>query len=95
VYTEMIEKCRNLIDEIDQKFEPFTKLYLSYDEGNITYEEMLNQMRKIIEPMNDSTMEAFNEMHKMYSTTNCAWYSYKTGEIIHKLLLEKWSLPLI
>ena len=95
MYTKMIEKCHDLINEIDQKFEPFIKLYLDYHDTKITEEEMLYQMKEIIDEMDNSTMEAFNEMHKMYSTMNCAWYSYNTGEIVHTLLLDKWNLPFL
>ena len=88
--TEIITKCRDLISEIDSRFELFVKIYLECHNQNITYEEMESEMRDIIEEMDDLTMSEYNEMHKMYSNSNCAWYSYRTGEIVHKLLLEKW-----
>ena len=88
--TEMITKCHDLINEIDARFEPFIEIYLNYHKQDITYEEMENKMRDTIRDMDDSTMEEYNEMHKMYSHSNCGWDSFETGEIVHKLLIEKW-----
>lgn len=88
--TEMIQKCKDLMCEIDEKFKPFTEIFWEQHRGNITEEEMLNQMRNIVAEMNDETMEEFNEMAKMFSDCNCGWDSYRAGRIVHDLLIEKW-----
>ena len=88
--TEMIQKCRDLMNEIDEKFKPFTEIFWEQHRDNITEEEMLSQMRIIVAEMNDETTEEFNTMASMFSNCNCGWDSYRTGRIVHDLLIEKW-----
>lgn len=88
--TEMIQKCNDLMREIEEKFKPFTQIFWEEHKGNITKDEMLNQMRSIVAEMNDETMEEFNVMASMLSEYNCGFDSYRTGRIVHDLLIEKW-----
>lgn len=88
--TEMIQKCNDLMHEIDEKFKPFTEIFWEQHKGNITRDEMLDQIRSIVAEMNDETMEEFNVMASMFSDCNCGWTSYRTGRVLHDLLIEKW-----
>lgn len=90
--TNMIDRCHKLINDIDTKLEPFINVYMNYSAGNLSYDEMQKEMREIVKDMNYQTMREYNEMCKMYSRTNCWWVSFRTGEEVHKLLIEKWDI---
>ena len=88
--TELVEKCKELMLEVNKKFDSFTKIFLDNHEGVITEDGMLDKMREIVINLNESEIWELNELAKMFSTCNCSWYTYDTGRIVHELLCEKW-----
>lgn len=74
--------------EIEERYEVFENIYIRKIHGIITKENMLEEMRKVVANMDNSAKREYAFIGKMFSKANCGYTTYKTAEIVHKLLME-------
>lgn len=78
---EMIEEKFNEYDFVNT-FRRF------YKENNL--EQFKNYVKEKLNNVSELEKYTLNEMHKMFSESNCGWDMYKIAEIVHKALIELW-----
>lgn len=87
--SEILQKIDDLLEMIVDKFSYFNQLYLDNYKELISEDEMIKKIKEKIETFSDIEWEEYNEMTTMLSKTNCCWSLYRTGELVHKLLMEQ------
>lgn len=81
-------KAQEVIVEVHKLFEPYTKMYLDMYNKKISKVEFLQDLKATLENKTGQELEELNNMHKMFSTSNCGWDSYNVGYIIHYIILD-------
>lgn len=87
--SEILQKIDDLLEMIVDKFSYFNQLYLDNYKELISEDEMIKKIKEKIETFSDIEWKEYNEMQKMLLETNCCWSLYKTGRLVHKLLMEQ------
>jgi hypothetical protein len=92
--TPFINKCKDLLREISVTLKNFgfVDKYFEYKEDKITKEELENYFYDTLIKLDEYRRHDLNELSKMLSSSNCGWYEYKIGEIIHNQLIKIWFL---
>jgi hypothetical protein len=84
----LIKNAREIMEEISCKYNQFSTEYFKYTEGIISFEDLVDlYMLKLSEMTEEERME-YNEMHKMFSMSNCWYADYRAGELLHTLIVK-------
>jgi len=90
--TSFIKKCNDLLQEISTTLKNlgFVDKYFEHNEGKITEEELTSYFHDILVELDEYKRHDLNELSKMLTPSNCSWYEYRIGKIIHNQLIKIW-----
>ena len=81
-------KSQELMMNISETFKPYTELFLQVYNKKITKEQPYHEIRTLLENKTGQELQELNNLHKMFSTSNCGWDEYHASYIVHYIILE-------
>ena len=84
----LIQQAKQNVDLISEKFLPFSSEYEKYEKGTMDFDNLIQNFQSKLEVMSWDERWEYNEMHKIFSRSNCWYADYRSGELIHKILMN-------
>lgn len=90
--TTFYKECDEILKYISNTYKNlgFIDKYFEFSKGEITEENLVEYIRNELLHLDEYYRHDLNQMSKMLSTSNCAWYEYAIGKIVHEQLLKIW-----